>query len=88
MTARFMSLIRKRPAFLAALAVLFLVGVALVLLGGSDLLGHDEKNLWRNLLHSLGEAFVIASFLALLVDPLAQHQFATRVGTRPVLGHI
>jgi hypothetical protein len=71
---------RKRSSFLAAIAVLLLLGIALMFVGSSHLLSHDEQNLWRELSGSFGEALIIASLLALLVDPLAQHEFATEWG--------
>jgi len=77
---RALALLRKRPAFFGILALLLVVGVALMTAAHTDMIFTHESEVPRDLAGSLGEALIVAFFLALLVDPVAQHQFATEWG--------
>ena len=66
-------------AFLFGIAVTALAGIALLVVGDTGLFWETE-NAWRQLLGALGDALVIATILALLVDPVAQIRFARQWG--------
>jgi hypothetical protein len=66
-------------SFLIGIMVTGVAGIALVAVGDTEFVWGTE-NVWRQLLGSLGDALVIATFLALLVDPVAQIRFARRWG--------
>ncbi len=65
--------------FLFGISVTALSGVALVIVGNTRVVWETE-NAWRQLMAGLGDALVIATVLALLVDPVAQIRFARRWG--------
>jgi hypothetical protein len=77
---RALALLRKRPAFFGVLALLLVVGVTLMTAAHTNMIFNHESEVPRDLAGSLGEALIVAFFLALLVDPVAQHQFATEWG--------
>jgi len=66
-------------SFLIGITITAVAGVALVAVGHTGLVWGTE-NTWRQLLGALGDALVIATVLALLVDPVAQIRFARQWG--------
>lgn len=66
-------------SFLIGITITAAAGIALVAVGDTGLVWITENTL-RQLLGALGDALVIAVFLALLVDPVAQIRFARRWG--------
>lgn len=66
-------------SFMIGITITAAAGIALVAVGDTSLIWGTE-NAGRQLLGALGDALVIATFLALLVDPVAQIRFARRWG--------
>jgi hypothetical protein len=66
-------------AFVFGICATALAGIVLVAIGDTGL-AWDRENAWRQLLGALGDALVIATVLALLVDPVAQIRFARQWG--------
>jgi hypothetical protein len=66
-------------AFLFGIFVTALAGIVFVVIGNTGLVW-DGENAWRRLSGALGDALVIATVLALLVDPVAQIRFARQWG--------
>jgi len=75
---RYLSTIRHRPGFLVALALIFGAGVASVFISRAVISPGDEP--WEGLFAGFGDALIIAAVVALLVDPVAQQQFAKEWG--------
>src|SRR4051812_9692087 len=77
---RYLGMIRHRRGFLFAIALILLAGILCQVLAHTDWLLPLASESVRALIAGLGEALLIAAVLALLVDPVAQHQFATEWG--------
>ncbi|MGC2304972.1 hypothetical protein [Candidatus Binatus sp.] len=75
---QYLTTIHHRWRFVVALIVIFALGAFLVFMSRS-VIGPDDEP-WQGLAAGLGDAFIIAVVVALLVDPVAQHQFATEWG--------
>jgi hypothetical protein len=75
---RYLSTIRHGPRFLVALAVIFGTGVVLIVISRCVFSPGDEP--WEGLFAGFGDALIIAAVVALLVDPVAQQQFAKEWG--------
>jgi hypothetical protein len=71
---------KHRHVFVLGLGVVFLVAVVCELAAHTNLIWTVGSESWRELAAGFGDAFIIAFVLALLVDPAAQHQFATEWG--------
>ena len=77
---RVLSLFRRRTIYAVGLIIILIVGVSLTIFaytGSPVVVGSFQ---WKQLAAALGEALIIAFILALLVDPLAQHQLAVDWG--------
>jgi hypothetical protein len=77
---QYLSLIRRRRIFVLGLGVVLLVAVACNVVAHTNLVWAAGQEEGRALAAGFGDAFIIAFVLALLVDPVAQHQFATEWG--------
>jgi hypothetical protein len=75
---RYVTTIHRRWRFLVALVVIFSLGALLVFLSKHVIASGDEP--WQGLSAGFGDALIIAAVVALLVDPVAQQQFATEWG--------
>jgi hypothetical protein len=77
---RYLALIRRRKAFLLGLLLLLALGALGKIAAHTDLILPTGYIAVRELLATTGDALIVAAVLALLVDPIAQHQFATEWG--------
>lgn len=78
---QYLSLIKHRRGFVLGLGIVLLLAVVCEFAAHTDLVwaaGSSES--LRALAAGFGDAFIIAFVLALLVDPVAQHQFAKEWG--------
>jgi hypothetical protein len=77
---RYLTLVHRRPKFAVGLIGVFVVGILLEIAGDTDLAHIPSHSVFQQFLGSLGDALIVAAVLAALVDPLAQHQFASEWG--------
>jgi hypothetical protein len=75
---RYYARIKHRPVFLIALVFIFGLGVSLVIVAKCVYRSDGEP--WQGLFAGFGDALIIAAVIALLVDPVAQQQFAQEWG--------
>jgi hypothetical protein len=73
-----LTLRRHKAGFLLTLLMIFLIGAGLVIFARTYLKPETEP--WFGLSAGFGDALVIAAVVALLVDPVAQEQFAREWG--------
>ena len=77
---KYLALVHRRPKFAVGLIAVFVVGILFEIAGNTGLAHIPEHGAYRQLLGSLGDALIVASVLASLVDPVVQHQFASEWG--------
>jgi hypothetical protein len=78
---QYLSLTRRRPKFIFGLLVVFGLSCACFVVAHTGVVFHDGAHeSLRDLSGGFGEALIISVVLACLVDPLAQHQFASEWG--------
>jgi hypothetical protein len=77
---QYLALMRRRRSFVIGLGIVLLVAIAFEVVAHTNLVWAAGQEGERALAAGFGDAFVIAFVLALLVDPAAQHQFATEWG--------
>src|SRR2546429_2212674 len=75
---QYLTTIHHRWRFLAALVTILSLGVLFVFLSKCSIDRDDEP--WQGLSAGFGDALIIAAVVALLVDPVAQQQFAKEWG--------
>ena len=75
---QYLATIHHRWRFAVAIIVIFVLGALFVYLAKYKI--HPDNEPWQGLAEGLGDAFIIAAVVALLVDPVAQQQFATEWG--------
>jgi hypothetical protein len=71
---------RRRRTFILGLAAVFAVACALQVVAHTTVLWGPDNQEAHQLAAGFGDAFLIAVVLAILVDPVAQHKFATEWG--------
>jgi hypothetical protein len=74
----YLTSVRRRSSFLIEIIIIFGVGAALVYAAKCVLRPDDEP--WQGLCGGIGDALIVAAVVALLVDPVAQTQFAKEWG--------
>lgn len=77
---QYLTLVRRRPGFLIGLLVLVALGALCEVLAYATVTGGSSESPLRQLASGFGDAFIIAAVLAILVDPVVQHQFASEWG--------
>lgn len=77
---QYLALMRRRRSFVIGLGIVLLVAIVFEVVAHTNLVWGAGQEGERALAAGFGDAFVIAFVLALLVDPAAQHQFATEWG--------
>jgi hypothetical protein len=77
---RYLALVRRRPGFVIGMAVVLLVAVICEVLAHTTLIWDSPEATGRQLAGGFGDAFVIAFVIALLVDPVALQEFASKWG--------
>jgi len=77
---QYLTLIKHRRGFIVGLGIVLLVAAICELAAHTNLVWGADQEAARALAAGFGDAFIIAFVLALLVDPVAQHQFAKEWG--------
>jgi len=77
---KYLTLVHRRPKFAVGLIAVLVIGVLLEIAGNTDVAHIPSHGAYRQLTSSLGDALIVAAVLAILVDPLVQHQFASEWG--------
>lgn len=78
---QYLSLTRRRPKFIFGLLLVFVLSCACLVVAHTGVAFQDgDHDSLRELSGGFGEALIISVVLACLVDPLAQHQFASEWG--------
>jgi hypothetical protein len=77
---QYFALMRHRRGFVVGLGLVLLVACVCEIIAHTNLVWAASQEGERQLIAGFGDAFTIAFVLALLVDPAAQHQFATEWG--------
>jgi hypothetical protein len=77
---QYAALIRHRRGFIVGLGLVLIVACLCEVAAHTNLFWSADQPGERQLVAGFGDAFIIAFVLALLVDPVAQHQFATEWG--------
>ena len=77
---QYFTLMRHRRGFVLGLGLVVLVACVCEVIAHTNLAWAAGQEGERQLIAGFGDAFIISFVLALLVDPAAQHQFATEWG--------
>jgi len=77
---QYFTLMRRRRGFVLGLGLVLIVACVCEVIAYTDQVWATGQAGERQLAAGFGDAFIIAFVLALLVDPVAQHQFATEWG--------
>jgi hypothetical protein len=77
---RYLTLVHRRPKFALGLVAVAALGVLCEIAAYSDVVHSAPGSLFRQLTGGFGDAFIVAAVLAVLVDPVVQHQFASEWG--------
>lgn len=77
---QYLALMRRRRGFVLGLGLVLVVACVCQVIAYTNLVWAAGEAGQRQLAAGFGDAFIIAFVLALLVDPVAQHQFATEWG--------
>jgi hypothetical protein len=75
---QYVTLLYRRTTFVLGLASVFVMAGLLIIAAHNESFLRNETS--RHLAAGLGEALIIAVLLAVLVDPVVQHKFATEWG--------
>lgn len=74
---QYMTLVHRRPKFALGLIAVAALGVLCEVVAYTDVVHSPSKGVFRELAGAFGDAFIVAAVLAILVDPVVQHQFAS-----------
>ena len=77
---RYLTLVHRRPKFAFGLIVVAAFGVLFEILAYGSVITAPMSGVFRQLAGGFGDAFIVATVLAMLVDPVVQHQFASEWG--------
>lgn len=77
---QYLTLMHRRPKFTLGLIAIAALGVLCEIVAHNNVVHSPPDSVFRQLAGSLGDAFIIAAVLAVLVDPVVQHQFAREWG--------
>jgi hypothetical protein len=77
---QYRTLLRRRPKFALILIAVAALGILCEVAAHADLVHSPSDGAFRHLAGAFGDAFIVAALLAILVDPVVQHQFASEWG--------
>jgi hypothetical protein len=77
---QYMALVHRRPMFFMGIMAVAALGLLCEVAAHTNLIWAPSDEAFRQLANGFGDAFIIAAVLAILVDPVVQHQFASEWG--------
>ena len=77
---RYTALIHRRTKFFLGIAAVAVLGGLCEVAAHTSVVWNSSDQAFRQLTNGFGDAFIIAAVLAMVVDPVVQHQFASEWG--------